>query len=753
MSKKKRTAGKAQPDWRDIDPCYEREAHRYTHPVPSRELILMTLGEREGPMTEPELMRFFALSEGEEREALSHRLRAMERDGQLVRNRRNAFGPLDRMDLVRGAVIAHPDGYGFLQPEDGSPDVFLSPRQMRSLMHGDRAIARVVRVDQRNRREGALVSVLERNTHSVVGRYFKESGIGFVEPDNPRLSQDVIIPEGEQGGAQPGQIVTARITQQPGRRNQPIGRIVEVLGEHMAPGMEIDIAIRAHNLPFEWPQDVEAEIDGLDEHVSEADKRDRVDLRDLPLVTIDGEDARDFDDAVCAKPTPKGWKLWVAIADVSAYVHSESALDEEARKRATSVYFPNQVIPMLPEVLSNGLCSLNPQVDRLCMVCEMQLRRDGQVSRSRFYRAVMRSRARLTYTEVAQILDDESAAKALGRESLLPQLQSLYGVYRALAEKRGERGAIDFDTTEVRMLFDEQRKIRDVVPEQRTEAHRLIEECMIAANVQAARFLARQRLPTLFRVHAGPAADRLESLRAFLGERGLKLGGGLDPEPADYAALIERIRGRADEHLIQTVLLRSLSQAVYTPDNQGHFGLALSHYAHFTSPIRRYPDLLVHRGIRHALARRKPADFVYSWNDMEGLGAHCSGCERRADEATRDATDWLKCEFMLDKVGETFDGIVTGVAPFGLFVELDRFYVEGLVHVTALSNDYYHHEADHFRLRGERTGKVYRLADRMRVQVMRVDLDQRKIDFAPAQADGASAKPPRKRSSRKRKGK
>ncbi len=749
MKKAKQKSGRKTLDWRNADPYHEREARKYDHPAPSREYILSVLDRREGPLTEAELMDLFDLKQEDEQEALRHRLRAMERDGQVARNRRNAFGPIERMDLVRGTVIGHRDGYGFLQTEDGSADVFMPPRQMRSLMHGDRALVRVVRVDERNRREGALVSVLERNTETVVGRFMRESGVGFVAPDNPRLSQDVIIPDGEHGGARTGQIVTARITQQPGKRNQPIGRIVEVLGEHMAPGMEVDIAIRAHNLPFEWPQAVGDEVEPLGDEVDEAHKEGRVDLRNLPLVTIDGEDARDFDDAVCARPTPNGWKLWVAIADVSAYVKPGTALDEEANNRGTSVYFPNQVIPMLPEQLSNGLCSLNPEVDRLCMVCEMQVRRDGQVLRSRFYEAVMRSHARFTYTEVARILDDESVAGSLGRDGLLPQLRALRDVYHALLQARVERGAIDFESSEVRMLFDEQRKIRDVVPVERTEAHRLIEECMVAANVQAARFLARRRLPTLYRVHNGPTSERLESLRAFLTERGLRLGGGLTPEPADYAALLDRVRGRPDAHLIQTVLLRSLAQAVYTPDNQGHFGLALEHYAHFTSPIRRYPDLLVHRGIKHALNGGKAAGFDYSLSEMEGLGAHCSGCERRADEATRDAMDWLKCEFMQDRVGETFQGQITGVAPFGLFVEVEGLHVEGLVHVSSLNNDYYHYEADHLRLRGERTGRTYRLADKMRIQVMRVDLDQRKIDFAPAEsAAGRSQR--RRSSSRKR---
>lgn len=739
MSRGKRKTPADRSSWTRIDPQAAREREKYENPIPSRELILQQLSGERGPLTQTELEDVLGVTAEADREALRRRLAAMVRDGELVQNRREAFGPIERMNLVRGTVIGHRDGFGFLKPDDGGDDLFLSPRQMRSLLHGDRAVARVTGTDRRGRREGALVRILERNTQSVVGRYQRESGVGFVIPDNTRIAQDVLIPNGEEGSAVEGQIVTAEITQQPGKRNQPIGHIREVLGDHMAPGMEIDVAIRAHNLPFEWPPEVEQQMLTFGKTVPGKHKQGREDLRALPLITIDGEDARDFDDAVYCESTRSGWKLWVAIADVSAYVAPDSPLDREAVQRATSVYFPQRVLPMLPEVLSNGLCSLNPEVDRLCMVCEMRVNREGKVTRSRFYAGVMRSHARMTYTEVASILEDDRNAKALGREALVPRIRALHGVFGALLKARRQRGAIDFDTTETRIIFGPERKIEDIVPVERTDAHRLIEECMVAANVEAARFLARHRMPMLYRVHAGPTADRLEDLRAFLAERGLGLGGGQSPEPRHYAQLIDELGGRADTRLVQTVLLRSLPQAVYSPDNQGHFGLALDFYGHFTSPIRRYPDLLVHRAIRHVLAGGKPADFEYDGAAMENLGAHCSSCERRADEATRDAVDWLKSEFMLDKVGEEFDGLVTGVTSFGLFIELDGVYTEGLVHVTSLSNDYYHFEPKYFRLRGERTGRTYRLADRMRVRVVRVDLDQRKIDFEPVEPEGAQS--------------
>jgi ribonuclease R len=727
------------------DPFAEREREKYESPIPSREFIMSVLADTGRLMTREDLVAAFGLHSEDDIEAMRRRLRAMERDGQLLRNRRGGYGLVDRMDMVRGRVIGHPDGFGFLVPDEGGEDLFLAPRQMRQVTHGDRVVARVAGIDQRGRREGAIVEVLERNTTRVVGRIYFEAGISFVVPDHKRLTQDIRIPPEAAGGARHGQFVTVEIVEQPGKRSGPVGRVVEVIGDHMAPGMEIDVAMRAHDVPHAWPDVVEKEIQGLSAKVSPAAMRDRVDLRDLPLVTIDGVDSRDFDDAVYCKRTARGWKLIVAIADVSHYVKPETALDKEAFLRGNSVYFPERVIPMLPEILSNGLCSLNPEVDRLCMACEMTVDEQGKVTRSRFMEAVMRSHARLTYDQVAAMLVERDDKLRVSFAPLLDTLEELYSLYKAFRKLRDRRGAIDFETTETRIVFGADRKIERIVPVQRNDAHKIIEECMIAANVCAARFLARHKLPTLYRVHDGPKADKLTDLREFLGELGLSLGGGEKPAAADYAKLLAKVQTRPDAHLIQTVMLRSLSQARYSPDNIGHFGLSREQYLHFTSPIRRYPDLLVHRAIRYRLqseaAKKKAgnsgrrAGFSYTESDMVSLGEHCSVTERRADDATRDAVDWLKCEYMQDKVGEDYEGIVSSVTSFGIFVELKDIYVEGLVHITALHNDYYHFDPAGHRLRGERTGKVYRLGDQVRVKVVRVNLDDRKIDFELADAE------------------
>ncbi len=743
--------------WRDQDPQAEREARIYERPIPSRDFILQHLAETGKPRTWEVLCAELGLDE-EGAEALRRRLNAMVRDGQIIRNRREGYLPVNSTDLVRGRVVGHPDGYGFLIPDEGGGDYYLSPREMRELMHGDRAVVRLAGVDRRGRREAALVEVLERNTQQMVGRFFMEKGIGIVVPDNSRISHEILVAPENRGEAVHGQIVVVELIEQPSRRARPMGRVVEILGDHMGPGMEIDIAIRSHGLPYEWPEAVQAEIADLGHAVPEQVKAGRLDLRNVALVTIDGADAKDFDDAVYCERKPKGWRLLVAIADVSAYVHPGTALDDEAVLRGTSVYFPGRVIPMLPEVLSNGLCSLNPEVDRLCMVCEMYVSQSGEVTRTRFHEAVMRSHARLTYDEVAGMLVDKDERLRKKHAALLPHLDDLYGLYKVLRVSREARGAIDFETTETRIIFGLEKKIERIEPVQRNDAHKLIEECMVAANVAAAKFLLRKKVPALYRVHEGPTLDKLENLREFLRELGLKLGGGDAPEPRHYAKLIDQVATRPDTHLIQTVLLRSLSQAVYSPDNIGHFGLAHAAYAHFTSPIRRYPDLLVHRAIRHVLRGGKAPDFSYSHTTMVSLGQHCSMSERRADDATRDAEDWLKAEYMLDKVGQSFDGIVTGVTSFGLFVELDQIYAEGLVHVTTLKADYYHFEPAHHRLVGERTGRIFRLGDRLRVKVMRVDLDEKKIDFepvdmAPPGPKGAVAKrggPRRGRTGRKK---
>jgi ribonuclease R len=711
------------------DPFAEREAGKYERPIPSRELILEVMKEQGVPLRVEDVAGVLGVQEDEDVESLRRRLNAMERDGQILRNRRNYYCIVNHKDLIVGRVIGHPDGFGFLRPDEGGDDLFLSPKEMRALMHDDRIVVCIRGVDRRGRREAGVVEVLERNTHNIVGRLYQEQGISFVVPDNKHIAHDVLIPEEYRNGALAGQIVVAEIVDQPTRQRDPIGRIKEVLGDHMAPGMEIEVAIRSFDLPSEWPEAVLNEVAGLSTEVPEDAKADRVDLRHLPLVTIDGEDARDFDDAVYCERTPRGWKLYVAIADVSHYVRPGTALDSEAKTRGNSVYFPDRVIPMLPEVLSNGLCSLNPEQDRLCMVCEIYINTDGTIVRSRFYSGLMHSHARLTYTEVARMIVNGDKVLRKKYRALVPHLEELHSLYKVLRRAREARGAMDFDTQESYIVFGEGKKISQIVPRERNDAHRLIEECMITANIAAARYLARQKLPHVVRIHEGPTAERLADLRTFLGKVGLSLGGGDNPGPKDYFEVLDNITGRPDEHLIQTVLLRSLPQAVYSPEKKGHFGLGLDAYTHFTSPIRRYPDLLVHRAIRHSLEKKKKEEFYYSQNDMALMGEHCSYTERRADEATRDVIAWLKCEYMLDKLGEEFEGVISAVTPFGFFVELKDIFVEGLVHVSTLDKDYFHYDPIGYRLEGQRSGVTYKLGDSVRVVVARVDLDERKIDL------------------------
>jgi len=752
------------------DPHQGREAQNYENPIPSREYITEVLEQAAGPMTHEALCDELELVDEDSIEALRRRLIAMSRDGQLLSNRKRGYGVIDKMDLVRGYVQGHKDGFGFLISTDGSGDLYLSYREMRRVMSGDEVLVRETGKDFKGRREGSIVEVLAHNTHQVVGRYEREGGIHFVRPDNARISHEVMLAAEDVGEAKSGQFVSVEIISQPGRRKPPTGRVLEVLGDHMAPGMEIDVAIRSHGIPHLWPRDVSDEGNALPVEVSEADKSGRVDLRQLPFVTIDGEDARDFDDAVyCEAKASGGWRLFVAIADVSHYVQLGSALDREAQVRGNSVYFPDHVVPMLPESLSNGLCSLNPNVDRLCMVCEMTISESGSVSGYKFSEGIIHSHARLTYTQVGQALDNtevkvSGVAKFLSkilpkalqpkpaadavREQLadvMPHLEQLHRLYKALRVARTERGAIDFDTVETRILFDENRKISEIVPTIRNDAHKLIEECMLAANVCAARFLERHELPALYRVHEGPKAEKLENLRSFLGELGLSLPGGEKPEPGHYQALLQSIEERPDHHLIQTVMLRSLSQAKYQPDNDGHFGLGYDAYAHFTSPIRRYPDLLVHRALRRVIRSdiqtrsvkrvagveplNKQNIYPYSVGDMVAMGEQASVTERRADEATRDVTSWLKCEFLQDHVGDEFPGVVSAVTSFGLFVELKDLYVEGLIHITGLPKDYYHFDAAQHRLVGERTRQMFRLGDELVVQVAGVNLDDRKVDF------------------------
>lgn len=730
------------------DPFAEREAEKYENPIPSREYILDLLDKADAPITHEQMCEILNLSDDDQVEALRRRLIAMARDGQLISNRLNAYVRLDKIDVIRGRVQGHRDGYGFVIRADGGEDIYLHNRQMRKVFDGDEVLVRLSGEQYRGKEEGAIVEVLSHNTTQLAGRFYNEDGVQFVRPENARITQDVMIPFGSYGGAEHGQIVIAEITQQPDKSRLPMGRVIQVLGDHMAPGMEIELAIQAHGIPSVWPQEVAAEAALLPQEVAEEDKLHRIDVRHLPFVTIDGEDARDFDDAVLCERRRGGWRLCVAIADVSHYVQVNSALDMEARARGNSVYFPDYVVPMLPEALSNGLCSLNPHVDRLCMVCEMTISEEGKITGYQFYEGVMHSHARLTYTKVGEILTGEGdTANALREEykTVVPQLELLHELYKCLRAARDERGAIDFETVETRIQFNEERKIERIIPIKRNDAHKLIEECMLCANVCAAKFLETHNLVGLYRVHEGPTEQKLTNLREFLSELGLGLAGGSEPTSTDYQQLMRSIQERSDSHMIQTVMLRSLRQAMYQVENRGHFGLGYEAYTHFTSPIRRYPDLLVHRAIRSVVRNDSPTTHVrrvesaevipqrkiypYSPSDMLVFGEQCSLTERRADEATRDVVSWLKCEYLRDQVGAVFAGHISAVTGFGIFVELNDLYVDGLVHITALPHDYYRFEAAQHRLVGERTRKVYGLGDELVVRVVRVDLENRKIDF------------------------
>ena len=735
------------------DPHAQREAENYTNPIPSREFILQLLEQIGEPIGHLALCEQMKLTSEEQIEALRRRLIAMSRDGQIISNRRGLFGLAAHMDLLKGRIQGNKDGYGFFIPEDGSGDMFLGTREMEKLFDGDEVLARHSGFDNRGRREGMIVEILKRRFEQIVGRYYREDGFGILVPDSKRVSHEILIPDQNAGSAKDGQFVVAEITEYPSKRRKAVAKIVEVLGDSTTPGLEIEVAVRSHDIPHVWPSAAEKETYRFSEEVGEADLQGRADLRDIPFVTIDGEDAKDFDDAVFARQHKEGgWTLFVAIADVSHYVKIGSALDDEAITRATSVYFPGHVIPMLPEKLSNGLCSLKPKVDRLTMVCEMEISASGEMTDYSFYEAVIHSHGRMTYNEVSDIVElaENDAQKSIQatikkrHESLIEHFENLYSLFHALRAVRDSGGAMDFDTTETRIVFGEDRKIREIVPVFRNDAHRLIEECMLCANVAAARLLENSKLPALYRVHEGPNPAKLDNLRMFLKELDLHLPGGDKPEPADYQYVLKQMAGRPDRILLQTMLIRSLMQAVYSPDNLGHFGLGYDAYAHFTSPIRRYPDLLVHRAIRY-LVRNKPgahvkkqpgaadlakkAIYPFDLKQMVELGVICSTSERRADAASYSVIDALKCEYMQDRVGDEFIGTVTSVTSFGLFVELNEIYVEGLVHISELSNDYYHFDPVHHSLSGERSQKTYRLGDSVEVKVVRVDLDEKKIDL------------------------
>jgi len=724
---RKSTSKKRAKKLPDFDPYLDREKEKYDNPIPSREFIIMHLTNASKPMRLNQIAETLNLTDPDALEGLRRRLKAMARDGQIVKTRRNGYGLANKMDLVKGRVIGHPDGYGFLVPDEGGTDLFLSEKQMWQIFHGDRILANVIGVNGRGKREGALVEILERNTKELTGRFFDKKGIAYIEPDNRRIPHRIMILKENVNHAKHGDIVMVRIIDYPNQYEPAIGEVISVLGQERAPGMEVDIAICDYNLPHEWSEDVSKEIQHFGEEVPQSAMQNRTDFRDIPFVTIDGEDARDFDDAVYCEPRGKGWLLRVAIADVSAYVKPNTALDQEAQTRGNSVYFPNRVIPMLPEVLSNGLCSLNPQVDRLCVICEMAIDMYGRTRRTHFYEGIMRSAARLTYNEVAAIF--EGQREQFKQPELLPQLDNLYALYQLLLKKRQKRGAFEIDVPEIKILFGQQQKIDKLVALFRNDAHKLIEEMMLAANVATAEWLHQHDMSFLYRIHNGPTEDKLTELRTFLNELGLRLYGKEKPQAKHYGKLLEKITDRPDTRLIQTVLLRSMKMAIYTPDNVGHFGLSFDSYTHFTSPIRRYPDLIIHRAIKHVLKGKPPEKFLYDYGQLVDLGEHCSSTERRADEATRDAISWLKCEYMKDKIGNVYEGLITAVTSFGIFVELDGVFIEGLVHVTALDEDYYHFDPVRHCLVGEFSGRIYRLADRVKVKLMRVNVEEKKIDL------------------------
>ncbi len=726
-SKKSRSRGSKHkvPAVRLADPFYQRELEKYGEPpMPSREYILQLLTDAGCPVDAEAFADQLEITD-DEFELFQRRLGAMQRDGQIMLNRKRQLCIADKMDLIKGRVEGHPDGFGFVVPEEGGDDLYMSPKEMHRVLHGDKVLVRVAGFDKRGRREAKIVEVLEHVNKTVVGRYYLEGGVGFLISENRRINQDILVPAGNAGAAQSGQVVTVEIVTQPGAHNEAVGRVVEILGSFTGPGMEIEIALRKHDLPYVFPADVEKQAEALPKKVLKKDMADREDIRHLPLVTIDGETARDFDDAVYCEPQGRsGFRLIVAIADVSHYVRPHDALDTEGYNRGNSVYFPRRVIPMLPEALSNGLCSLNPEVDRLAMVCDMQISSTGSIKDYRFYPAVIYSHARLTYNQVWGWLSGE-AKPDKKQAALMPHLQALDKLFRTLLKARAKRGAIDFGSQETQIIFDDQGKIREIVPVIRNDAHRIIEECMLAANVCASDYLSANKQPALYRVHEGPTPEKLAALRGFLAEFGLDLGGGDKPHAKDYAALLEKIKDRPDHGLLQTVMLRSLKQAQYSPDNKGHFGLAYEAYTHFTSPIRRYPDLLVHRGIKAVLKGEK-----LPGKGLAEIGLHCSQTERRADDATRDVDAWLKTYFMQDRIGEEYEGTVSAVTSFGIFVAIDDIYIEGLVHVSELGQDYFHYDAAKHRMLGERTGKSYRLGDRVRIKVMRADIETSKIDFS-----------------------
>lgn len=701
-------------------------------PVPSRHQIIVYLTEVARPVGFGDLCRHFGLDGDAARQAVGARVERLKRHGVVIMDRRDRLALPDRMGAFTGRVIGHPNGYGFVRPDEGGDDLYLHHRQMRKVLHGDRVVAKLKNIDFRGRKEGVIIEVMVDPDREIVGHFQVEEGVGFVEPDDARFAREIVIPEERFGNACAGDIVVVRITRHPVQHHHAVGSIQHILGSELAPGMETEIAIRKHEIPVDWPEAVEAQLEQERRRLSTARMdRSRTDLRSLALLTIDGADARDFDDAVyCERSGQGGWRLVVAIADVSHYVRVNTPLDHEAYARGNSVYFPTRVVPMLPEVLSNGICSLNPDEDRCCMVCDMRISRTGKILDYDFYPGLMRSRARLTYDVAARIVSGEDREIRDRWSHVSTELDNLLRLYRVLETQRSRRGTINFEFPEPLIHFDDRQRIERIAVGERNLAHRMIEECMLAANICAGELL-RDYLDdgAIYRNHEGPDTPVLEDLRTFLKGIGLHLPGGDSPEAGDYAAVLQQAAGRpAVLGVVQTMLLRSLSQAVYAAEPKGHFALSYPVYTHFTSPIRRFPDLVVHRLIRNIISGGRKR-VVPGETSLGEAGEHCSLTERRADDAVRDVVSWLKAEYMQERIGEEFDGVISGVKEFGIFVQLNDVFVDGLVHVTALGSDYYRYDPLGFALTGERSGRRFRLGDRLRVRVARVDLDLARVDF------------------------
>lgn len=722
------------------DPHFHRESQKYDNPILSREGLLQFLRDADGPLPLEELAKALKLEAPERLDALQRRLQAMVRDGQVLLNRRGGYAPAAALDLLAGTVTAHPDGFGFVKFETGGDDGFLNPSELRKCFHGDRVLVSVINIDHKGRRNVAIAEVLERRHTRVTGRFNIRAGIAAVVPDDKRLQHEVLIGSDDRNGARDGQLVVAEITSSPDSGRPPIGKVLVVLGDRLTATKVVEMAIHGHNLPHEFPEPVLREANAIPVDVTAAEAAVRVDIRHLPLVTIDGEDAKDFDDAVYCESNTAGFRLLVAIADVSHYVRPGAALDDEAVLRGTSVYFPGFVVPMLPENLSNGICSLKPKVDRLCFVCDMQVGFDGLVTESKFYEAVMHSHARLTYNQVWKVIgeDDAEAKAALG--DLQPAISRLHQLYDILSKARIRRGAIEFESSEVHFELNPQGEVIQGGLLARNDAHKLIEECMIAANVEAGKAVLANYAHAPFRVHDRPPESKYADLLEYLKEFALSMPSYAKVQPKDFTNLLKKVRLRPDAALLETVLLRSQSLAVYSTDNKGHFGLALEAYSHFTSPIRRYPDLLLHRALKKALLPSSDGGFSYSAQEMDKLCLQCSALERRADEAEREVDERYRSAWMEQHVGSQFDGVISGVTSFGLFVELTDSKVNGLVHVTQLPHDYWHFDPMRKTLTGERKRMSFRLGDPIRVLVLKASVEDKRIDFKPVFADADRGK-------------